>query len=396
MSKLLYLAWNDIRIAFAARSTLVFFLILPLVFTTVIGASLEAPEDQRYAVAVVDADNSDLSARLRAMLEKSETVRPSVLSREVADSRFNSRSEQFVFTIPAGFGAALTAGQPAPLELKHAANDGRLPTVQRALLAAADQVGTSALIANASVGAAEEIQAFESAGQRASYFAASLERAAPLLAAPSVTASYSDAASARVVANGFAQSSPGQLVTWVLITLLGASEVLVNERLQGTLRRLVVTPTSKATIIVGKILGRLGMGLLQIALLIGFGALALGVSWGQSPAALLMVIVSFALAAVAFGMLLGTFAKTRAQAAGLTTLFSMLLAALGGAWWPLEITPQSYQTAVQVLPTTWAMQGFGDVILRGQGASGVVLETGVLLGFATLFFLVGVLRFRFE
>ena len=88
--------------------------------------------------------------------------------------------------------------------------------------------------------------------------------------------------------------------------------------------------------------------------------------------------------------------KQATAVTGLTTLFAMLLAALGGAWWPLEITPQSYQLAVQALPTTWAMSGFGDVIVRGQGVGGVACESAVLLGFAALFFLVGALRFRCE
>jgi ABC-2 type transport system permease protein len=74
----------------------------------------------------------------------------------------------------------------------------------------------------------------------------------------------------------------------------------------------------------------------------------------------------------------------------------MVLAALGGAWWPLEITPKVYQTAVQVLPSTWAMRGFNDVIIRGQNVQGIIVEAGVLLGFALLFFIVGIWRLKFE
>jgi ABC-2 type transport system permease protein len=149
-------------------------------------------------------------------------------------------------------------------------------------------------------------------------------------------------------------------------------------------------------VLAGKILGQLAMGILQMALLIGFGAVVFNVDWGRSFAALGVVALGFALAAVALGIALGTFARTRQQASGLTILFSMLMGALGGAWWPLEITPPSYQTAVKVLPSTWAMLGFQDVIVRGQGLEGVLLEGGVLLGFAVVFFAVGVWRFRYE
>jgi ABC-2 type transport system permease protein len=177
---------------------------------------------------------------------------------------------------------------------------------------------------------------------------------------------------------------------------LGGAEVFVNERLGGTLRRLVITPTRKAVILAGKCLGRFTLGLTQMALLVGFGALVLGVNWGNNPWALLIMLVAFGLTGTALGVMLGAFARTRSQASGLTILFSMLLAALGGAWWPLEITPQAYQNAVSLLPSTWAMRGFTDVIVRGQGVSAILPEAGILLGFAVLFFVVGIWKLKFE
>jgi ABC-2 type transport system permease protein len=77
-------------------------------------------------------------------------------------------------------------------------------------------------------------------------------------------------------------------------------------------------------------------------------------------------------------------------------MFSMLLSALGGAWWPLEVTPSAYQAVVKILPTTWAMIGFNDVILRGQGVAGILPVVGVLIAFAAVFFSLGIWRLRFE
>ena len=74
----------------------------------------------------------------------------------------------------------------------------------------------------------------------------------------------------------------------------------------------------------------------------------------------------------------------------------MVMAMLGGCWYPLELFPQAVQSAVRVLPTTWTMQGMLDIALRGQGPSGLVLEMLVLFGFALVFFVVGVWRFKYE
>jgi ABC-2 type transport system permease protein len=51
---------------------------------------------------------------------------------------------------------------------------------------------------------------------------------------------------------------------------------------------------------------------------------------------------------------------------------------------------------VKVLPTTWAMKGMLDILLRGQGVVGILPTAGVLLGFAVLFFVIGIWRFKYE
>jgi ABC-2 type transport system permease protein len=77
-------------------------------------------------------------------------------------------------------------------------------------------------------------------------------------------------------------------------------------------------------------------------------------------------------------------------------MLGMVMALLGGCWYPIELFPAFVQTAVKILPTSWAMQGMLDIVLRGQDLGGVLPEAGVLLGFAALFFGIGVWRFRYE
>jgi ABC-2 type transport system permease protein len=74
----------------------------------------------------------------------------------------------------------------------------------------------------------------------------------------------------------------------------------------------------------------------------------------------------------------------------------MVMALMGGCWYPLELFPQGVQTAVKVLPTTWAMQGMLDLVLRGGGLREILPEASVLFGFAAIFFAIGILRFRYE
>jgi ABC-2 type transport system permease protein len=300
--------------------------------------------------------------------------------------------------VPPGFGQSIIAGDAVTLTLRTSPEDNTALAVEQETRAVLSRLDGAATAAHAALAQADALGVLNSEAKRQEYFESSLVQAKALLEDPPALVEVVYAPQARIVeiAGGFDLASPGQLVTWTLITLLGASDVFVNERLGGTLRRLLSTPTRKATILLGKVSGRLFMGLLQMTLLIGFGAAVFRVNWGSSPAALALLVVAFALAAVALGVLLGAFSKTRSQAAGLTIFSSMVMAALGGAWWPLEITPPAYQAAVRVLPSTWAMTGFSDVILRGQGVQQVLPEVGMLLLFAAVFFTVGLARLRFE
>src|SRR5688572_32636030 len=78
-----------------------------------------------------------------------------------------------------------------------------------------------------------------------------------------------------------ANSSAGQLITWVFIPLFGISALFAYERQQGTLRRVLTTPTSKATFLLGTISGQVVMALIQMTLLVLFAVLAFKLNWGN-------------------------------------------------------------------------------------------------------------------
>ncbi|PKO16905.1 MAG: hypothetical protein CVU39_06715 [Chloroflexi bacterium HGW-Chloroflexi-10] len=403
MKRIFNIAWTDIKIEFSEKSTLVFFLILPLIFTTIIGIGLkntfsdDADADPRLALPVVNLDGGTYANELLAFMQSSDNTRPVEFDLASAENQFAGGDISAYLVIPSGFSEQAQNTQGATLVFFQAPGSTNAIGLQQDILASTRKLNALISITSQSIASAEEIQPFNSDADRTSYQTIVLENAREALNNPQIYAKSTSAATAQTkIPNGFEQSSPGQLVTWVLTTLLGGAEVFVNERLGGTLRRLVITPTRKAVILAGKCLGRLTLGLVQMTLLVGFGALVLGVNWGQDPWALLIMLVAFGLAGTALGVMLGAFARTRSQASGLSILFSMLLAALGGAWWPLEITPQGYQTAVSLLPSTWAMRGFNDVIVRGQNVSAILPEAGILLGFAVIFFVVGIWKLKFE
>ena len=398
MKKIFAIAWKDAIVRFGSVSELLFFIVLPLVFTYLLaGGTPSGDEDPRIVLMVGDEANTAISQQMIKELETSTAVRPEVVSRDEAQSLFDDRRADVVLLIPAGLDLASIQSGSAEVELLQQPNNMNATVAERAASTAIRRVSSAISAARNAVQQRELIQPFASEVERQSYFEASLERARTIQQeAPERVTVMEGITEDQVEYDPRANTSAGQLITWVFIPLFGISALFAYERQQGTLRRLLTTPATKATFLLGTITGQVAMALVQMFLLVGFGILVMKLGWGREPLALFVILLTSALAAAAFGTTMGTFIKSEGQASGLSVMFGMVFALMGGCWYPLELFPPAIQNAVKVLPTTWAMQGMLDLVLRGGGLQDVLPEAAVLLGFAAIFFSVGVWRFRYE
>ncbi len=400
MSKVIAIALKDLKLRFSGKTELLFFLILPLVFTLLLSGILFGGGTSRIGMVVVDEDNSDISQEVVSLLQYSKVVAPSLLAGENALELIEKGDTAAILFIPSGMEASLKAGQNVALDFSLDPSNNNGLAVQQEVQSALNQISRSLAVANLSTREAGLIQPFSDASQRQSYYDQNLAAAqhefasAPsrlLITQPENT---SDIKTQQV--NQAAQASAGQLIIWVFIPLLGTSELIAYERTWGTLRRMVTTPTRKPTFLLGIITGQLSSGLLQMLLLVIIGVLLLKVPWGQDPLALLLLLVSFGLAAVAMGTMLGTFTRTPSQANGLSIALGMVMGLLGGCMWPLEMFPPVVVNAVKILPVTWAMMGMTQLAVYNASLVQILPYAGVLLGFSLVFFVIGVWRFRYE
>ncbi len=399
MKKIFAIAWKDAIVRFASSSELLFFIILPLVFTFLVagGTPSGAPTNNRTRLVVVDQANNTISQEIIAELEKSTAAYPDVLSLEDAEADFDARRADAILIIPSGLDLASIQNGIAELEFRQQPNNMDASIAKRAAQTAIRSVSSSINAANTALDQAKAKGTFESSEAEQAYFDDALKLAKDMQADASERITVIEGnTTENVEYDPRANSSAGQMVTWVFIPLFGISALFAYERQQGTLRRLLTTPTTKAVFLLGTISGQVVMALVQMTLLILFGMFALDLNWGREPFALFVLLTCAALAAGAIGTAMGTFVKTEGQANGLSIMVGMVMALLGGCWYPLELFPAAVQNIVKILPTTWAMQGLIDLLLRNAGLSDILLESGVLLGFAALFLSIGVMRFRYE
>ena len=398
MKKILAIAKKDTIVRFASKSEWLFFILLPMLFTFLLaGGAPSGEEDARIRLLVVDEANTPISQQLVDELKNSTAVRPVLTPREEAQDQFDQRRASTVLIIPAGMDLAQLQNGSSQVDLLQQPNNMNAIVAERAVLTAIRRVSSAISAAQTAVSQRESIQPFNSEVEKQTYFEASLKLAQDIQKeTPERVTVIQGSTPDEVDYDPRANASAGQLITWVFIPLFGISALFAYERQQGTLRRLLTTPASKSTFLLGTLSGQVVMALVQMLLLVGFGILVMKLSWGNDPLALFVILLTSALAAAAFGTTMGTFIKTEGQASGLSIMFGMVFALMGGCWYPLELFPPAVQNLVKILPTTWAMQGMLDLVLRGGGLPDVLPEAGVLLLFAVIFFSVGVWRFRYE
>lgn len=116
----------------------------------------------------------------------------------------------------------------------------------------------------------------------------------------------------------------------------------------------------------------------------------------HGPLSLVLLFVAYPLATAGLSFAVGTRIQNPSQASGLSLLFSLTLAPLGGAWWPIQITPPFMQTLGRISPVAWLMDGSTTLAFKGGRLADILFPLGGLLGIVLLAFIIAIPRFRFQ
>ncbi|QDV06028.1 Inner membrane transport permease YbhR [Planctomycetes bacterium Poly30] len=189
-------------------------------------------------------------------------------------------------------------------------------------------------------------------------------------------------------------------VMMLLFNLVAAAGTLQDERAEGTLDRLRLTPSAGSSVLLGKTLVTMTMAVVQLIVLFAFGTIVYEIPVMEHLPEIAVISLVWASTASALGLLFATACSTRKQLEGLSTLVILGMSAVGGAWFPREITPQWFQTAGLVTPVAWAMDAYEGVLWYGKSFAstadldGIGLKLVVLMGYGVVLFGVSVLLYR--
>jgi ABC-2 type transport system permease protein len=191
-----------------------------------------------------------------------------------------------------------------------------------------------------------------------------------------------------IIPNTVQQNIPAWTLFGMFFIVVPLGGSIIRERQDGMLARLLTMPTSYLTIISGKMAAYLMICLVQFVLIMALGRLLLPLlgapvlDFGSSPAALILIVVSAALAASGYGILLGTIARTYEQASMFGAVSVVIAAALGGIMVPVFVMPRIMQTISEFSPLGWGLKAFLSVFVRNGDVQSILPQAIRLLIFS--------------
>jgi ABC-2 type transport system permease protein len=378
-------AFSEARQTLMQPRLLLVLFFLPIIFSTLLGifsGSYEAPVRMLWT-----APSTPLALELRKTLAAKLTL-------ENADQRAQNlvaRNERDLWVrIPEDFDAVVQAGKIVTLRVSTSPGNARAADGEIAL-----QSALTRLLAPFAAKSAIRYQKTGDATLEADAAARTGRLLNDQLFTVQVEKVLVSASTNRAEASGSSQTAPGMTLMFALLFGAQTGLALQRERTGGTLARLFAAPVGWGAVMFGKLLGNALILILQLFAMIAFSSLVLGVHWGNI-AALLPPVLAFGFMASSFGGLSAAVTRTSAQLTSFSTLAVTVTSALGGLWWPLDVTPAWMQSLAKLLPTYWGMNALQDVILRGADFARIVPNTLILLGFGMLFLVVGSRVFRYE
>jgi ABC-2 type transport system permease protein len=414
MKKILNIGWKDLIVLFRDRGALILMLGAPFVLTLGLGlvtGSFNRDDGNsgmgNIPVVIVNQDGEQLGQALEELffsddladlLTPATAVSPTTARQQVDDDEIAA-----AVIIPAGFTASIlpdtTSGQTGETVIIEVyANPGR-PIGASVVTSIVNQFISQVEVGLASVNVAMTQLVMN--GRLPLNDPAALQTTGAAMAqrlftdgpetATVVVIERETAVPGDTEFNYMAYIAPGMAVAFLMYTVALGGRSILAERDEGTLARLMVSPTSSTQVLAGKVVGIFLTGAAQVSVLILASSLLFGLRWGNWLGVVLLII-SVSAAATGWGLLLAAIAKRPGQVASYGTALMLSFGILGGSFVQLPLSGPMV-TLSKITPNAWAIQGF-TALGQGGDLTDVLIPVLAMAGMAVVLFVTAVVIFQ--
>jgi ABC-2 type transport system permease protein len=411
MKKLFLIGIKDLKLIFRDRAALIFMLLAPFLLTIGMGFvtgrfSGGSSGLSDIPVIIVNLDNDQLGnalADLFSSQDLADLVEPTASSDPEAARRLIDEDQAAAAVIiPAGFTRSIipAAGtvfgpnyaQPEPVTIEVYTNPSR-PGTSGVIKAIVDEFVSR--VEEGQRSGMTSIMQLMSSGlldpQNAASEARRLFENAEQSESPAITLKQNQEGAQAIEFDILAFMAPAMALMFLMYTVSYGGRSILEERTEGTLPRLLVSPTSSSQVLGAKVLGIFFTGVAQVGILILATSLFFGVKWGDILG-LAVLIAAAVFGATGWGMLLTALARSPGQVGNIGSALMLIFGILGGSFINLDQMPQLVRTLSKITPNAWGLDGFTTLALGGrlpnliEPISALLSMGAVLLGIAIVLF----------
>ncbi len=366
------LAIKDLRLFASDRRAIILSFVVPIALVTLFafafgGVGQKKGESRPATIVIADEDKSEASINVIAKLDSLKELEVYQTTRDSAEAMVKKGDETAVLVFHKGFADSVNAGTKLPVEFEYdASKEAEVGILQGSL------IGNLMGIIGGKSMAKEAIANFDKENP-------SIEEDSRKRIHEQITQNFSSGETKKQSASFITstpliaekQNSPGLIhavagtsVMMLLFSVVGMGVSLLDEKEQGTLKKLLYSPIRPDTILFGKMLYVNLISIFQLVIMFIFAKLAFGLDIMPHLTSLILMIIATAYACSSFGVLLASIAKSRQQVQAFSTLIVMIMSCIGGSMIPSFAMPVFMQKMSVFSVNYWSIQGFYDIFWR--------------------------------
>ncbi|HEX7734402.1 MAG TPA: ABC transporter permease [Ktedonobacteraceae bacterium] len=416
MKTIWYIAKKDLLQSIRDRGSLFFTLLMPMIFITVMGLTLANAFGSNGPIQITVAINNQDSGFVGQTIVKtinidSKTLKVNLKNYSTADQVTAAVADtksgvDAGIVIPAGTTDTLTNdvrnNQPTNNLVKFYALPGtnNQPTLiaQQVLNSIISSIVTSEYASGAAIGQVNQV--CNAAGNHcapATINQQAISQAVSQAVIASTETSPVQALTAGQVVkiNSFDLYVPGYAVFFAMFSINTVAGTILQEKEDGTFRRLLIAPIRKYSLLGGKLLAQFILTTLQMTILFAFGYLFFHIHINDLLAVSLLILgTSFGITGL--GILLVSLVKSRRQLGPIVSIVTLISSVISGIFFPSWLLPSWLQQFSHITLPAWAAEGLNNIMIYGKDLGYVLPDILGLFAYGLICYIIALRLFRFQ
>lgn len=360
------IAWKDFKIRFTDRRGFMMMLLMPLLLTAILGSALSAVLDEgglpKTVIGYYQEDEDTFATMFRTDVLEAKEIKDDVKAWKVSsrtdlEKMLKEKKIDVGIVIPKQWGEHIQEGKLKEVVLlTDPAKDIQAKIADSLILSFTERAQTVAF-------ATKSVVTDLAQSQQGNVQEVAKNMGSDL---PAIATSHENGIKTGTIGKktvvAMQYYAAAMLVMFLLYNVTVGAKSIVGEQRTETLARLLTTPTSSYSVLLGKFFGTLLFACIQFGVFVIATHYAFGVNWGNDSAQLIAVGVSYAICVSGLSMLIAAFIRDEKTADVMGGIGIQLLAVLGGSMLPIYAFPEALQKFANIAPNKWALTSFLDIM----------------------------------